>query len=34
MHTYTAQYPRDFYYDNMNFGSVTVQAAASTPGGQ
>jgi hypothetical protein len=26
-HTYTAQYPADRFYSNLNFGSVTVQAA-------
>jgi hypothetical protein len=24
-HTYTAQYPKDYYYGTLNFGSVTVQ---------
>jgi polygalacturonase len=28
-HTYTAQYPKDNYYDALNFGSVTVEAESS-----
>jgi hypothetical protein len=28
-HTYTAQYPKDAYYDALHFGSVTVEAESS-----
>jgi hypothetical protein len=29
-HTYTAQYPKDAFYDTLLFGSVTVKADAAT----
>jgi polygalacturonase len=30
-HTFTAMYPKDTYYANLNFGSVTVQVPAIPP---
>ena len=28
-HTYTAQYPKDYFYGTLNFGSVTIQASSA-----